>query len=81
MRKGIILKELLSFYEEVVDLHFDDITGDDALYNLAKIYYEQLRTLKKLKRFTLSLLFEFSGSLYTVEARKRYREITGELEE
>ena len=75
------IEDAVGFYEEVVDLHFDDITGDDALYNLAKIYDEQLKDFEKAEEMYSRLLFEFSGSLYTVEARKRYRELTGELEE
>ena len=41
------IEDAIGFYEEVVDLHFDDITGDDALYNLAKIYDEQLKDFEK----------------------------------
>ena len=33
----------IEFYNRIVDLHFDDITGDDALYNLAVIYDEILK--------------------------------------
>ena len=71
----------IEFYNRVVDLHFDDITGDDALYNLAVIYDEILKNYDMAEKMYSKLLFEFSGSLYTVQARKRYRELTGELEE
>ena len=71
----------IEFYNRVVELHFDDITGDDALYNLAIIYDEILRNYDMAEKMYSKLLFEFSGSLYTVQARKRYRELTGELEE
>ena len=71
----------IEFYNRVVDLHFDDITGDDALYNLAVIYDEILKDYDMAEKMYSKLLFEFSGSLYTVQARKRYRELTGELEE
>ncbi len=75
------LEAAIDFYNEVVALHFDDITGDDALYNLAIIYDEILKDYEKAEELYSKLLFEFSGSLYTVEARKRYRELTGEHEE
>ena len=71
----------IGYYNEVVDLHFDDITGDDALFNLATIYDELLGDFEKAEELYSKLLFDFSGSLYTIEARKRYRELTGELEE
>ena len=75
------LEGAIEYYNEVVELHFDDITGDDALYNLAVIYDQVLRDYEKAEELYSKLLFEFSGSLYTVESRKRYRELTGELEE
>lgn len=71
----------IALYEEIVDLHFDDITGDDALYKLAIIYDETLMDLQKAEELYSKLLFEFSGSLYTVQARKRYRELTETLPE
>lgn len=71
----------IKLYEEIVDLHFDDITGDDALYKLALIYDEQLGDLQKAEELYSKLLFDFSGSLYTVQARKRYRELTDTLAE
>ena len=80
MQEGNI-EGAIEYYNEVVELHFDDITGDDALYNLAVIYDQVLRDYEKAEEHYSKLLFEFSGSLYTVEARKRYRELTGELEE
>jgi tetratricopeptide (TPR) repeat protein len=74
------IETAIAMYSEVVELHFDDITGDDALYNLAIIYDEHLGDLVKAEELYSKLLFDFSGSLYTVEARKRFRELNGELE-
>jgi tetratricopeptide (TPR) repeat protein len=68
----------LTYYQEVVDLHFDDITGDDALYNLAVIYDVKLNDLVNAQALYEKLIFEFSGSLHVIEARKRYRELKGE---
>lgn len=75
------IEDAIEFYKEVVDLHFDDITGDDALYKLALIYDERLGDLQKAEELYSKLLFDFSGSLYTVQARKRYRELTDTLPE
>ena len=75
------IDEAIQFYEEIFDLHFDDITGDDALYKLALIYDERLGDLQKAEELYSKLLFDFSGSLYTVQARKRYRELTDTLPE
>lgn len=72
------VESALTYYQEVADLHFDDITGDDALYNLAVIYDVKLNDLVKAEALYEQLIFEFSGSLYVIEARKRYRELKGE---
>jgi tetratricopeptide (TPR) repeat protein len=68
----------MGYYEEIVDLHFDDITGDDALYNLAVIFDKHFQNLEKAEELYERLIFEFSGSLHVIEARKRYRELRGE---
>ncbi|PCJ81700.1 MAG: hypothetical protein COA49_04105 [Bacteroidetes bacterium] len=70
------LDSAISYFQEVVDLHFDDITADDALYNLALIYDSKLGNLEKATELYERIIFEFSGSLHVIEARKRYRELT-----
>ena len=35
----------MALYREVVDLHFDDITGDDALWMLADLTHNRLSDL------------------------------------
>jgi tetratricopeptide (TPR) repeat protein len=68
----------MGYFEEVVALHFDDITGDDALYKLAVIYDEHFKDLEKAEELYEKLIFEFSASLHVIEARKRFRELRGE---
>ena len=36
------LDTAMALYQEVVDLHFDDITGDDALWMLADLTHHRL---------------------------------------
>ena len=56
------MKDAIEYYNEVVELHFDDITGDDALYNLAVIYDRgSKRFMKKLKSITLSFYLNFQA--------------------
>ena len=69
------VEEALTYYQEVADLHFDDITGDDALYKLAVIYDQIVNDLVVAEELYEKLIFEFSGSLHVIEARKRYREL------
>ena len=72
------LDTAMVLYQEVVDLHFDDITGDDALWMLADLTHHRLRDLDTAQTLYEKLLFEFPGSLHAVEARKRFRALRGD---
>lgn len=65
-------------YQNVVDLHFADITADDALYKLAEmqeyIYNDKAKAMELYEK----LITEFPGSLYVVEARKHFRALRGD---
>ena len=63
------------FYDNVVSSYGFDILGDDAAINIARIYDFNLDDPQKAKPYYKKILFEFSGSLYSEEARKRFREI------
>ena len=56
-----------------------DILGDDAIYNPALLYDKQLNDKEKATSYYKKLLFEYQGSVYLVDARKRYRELEKEF--
>lgn len=56
--------------------HSDDILADDALFKMADIYENHLFNLEMAKEKYRKILFEYKGSLYTVEARKKFQELT-----
>lgn len=68
----------MTFLQEIVDLHFDDIVADDALFKLAQLHEEWLHKPEVALPLYEQLLFEFPGSLYAVEARRRFRLLRGE---
>ena len=72
------LDTAMTLYQEVVDLHFDDITGDDALWMLADLTHNRLSDLTTAQTLYEQLLFDFPGSLHAVEARKRFRVLRGD---
>ena len=68
--------------QEVIDLHFDDILADDAIFQLALILDDAEGDSEGATALYEQLLFDYPGSLHAVEARRRYRAIRGdELEE
>lgn len=69
----------IKLYESVVNLYGDDIFADNALFNLAKIYDFKLKDKQKAKETYEKLIFNYTSSLFSVEARKRHKILTEEL--
>lgn len=59
--------------EQIEKNYAYDILIDDALYNLALIYDYDLKNTEKAAAYYKKIMFEHQGSIYTVDARKRYR--------
>ena len=56
--------------------------ADDAIFALAEIYQKKLKDTEKAKSLYEKILLEFKGSIYSSEARKRFRKLRGDnLEE
>jgi tetratricopeptide (TPR) repeat protein len=68
----------LTMFQEVVDLHFDDILADDALFELGKLYEDQLADAEAASGYFEQLLFDYPNSLHAVEARRRFRAMRGD---
>jgi tetratricopeptide (TPR) repeat protein len=67
-------KALLSLLEN----HGDDILADDANFFLAKLYEENLNEMDKAMEHYRKQMTDFPGSIYVVEARKRFRALRGD---
>jgi tetratricopeptide (TPR) repeat protein len=70
--------EAQKYYQDIVDIHFTDITADDALFKLAEMNHYLLNNTELAMKLYERLITELPGSLYVVEARKRYRELRGD---
>ena len=58
----------------------DDLLADNALYTLAGIYEKNLHDTDKAAEFYKKILFEHTDSLFVIEARKKFRELTKETQ-
>lgn len=70
--------EAAGYYDSIVNTYGEDILGDDALFKLAELNEVQLKNPDKAKGFYQQLLIKYPGSLYVVEARKRFRKLRGD---
>lgn len=64
-------------YQKIVDNYAFDVLADKAMFNLANIYQYKLKDKEKAMELYKKLLQDYQGSLYIVEARKRFRELRG----
>ena len=77
MREGNFT-EAQTYLEEVAELHFHDILADDAIFKLAELHHYMYADETKAMEYYEKLLTEYPGSLYVVEARKRFRALRGD---
>jgi len=75
-RKKGNINESLPYLEKIITSFSEYVLADNALFELGEIYETILNDKEKAKEYYKKLLFEYSGSLFLVEARKRYRKLT-----
>jgi tetratricopeptide (TPR) repeat protein len=68
----------LNFYQQVYTQYGNDILADDALYQSARIEDRYLNDPTKARDLYEKLITQYPGSVYTVEARSRYRALRGD---
>lgn len=67
------------YYHRVWKEYPTDLLADDAVFKLAQLSETRMNDSSKAMEYYQELLLNYSGSLYTVEARKRYRTLRGDL--
>ena len=64
--------------QKIINDYSFDLWGDDALFMLAELYENNLKDNEKAKTYYQKIITDFPGSLYVVEARKRFRALRGD---
>jgi len=72
-------KEAVEAFQRVADVYGEEIYGDDALFELAEIYHYKLLDLEKAKSLYQEFLNKYPASVFTIEARKRFRKLRGDV--
>lgn len=70
--------EAIRDLKRLVDEFSYDILTDDALFILAEMYDMNMKQPEEAMELYKRLLIEFPGSIYSAEARKRFRSLRGD---
>jgi len=73
-------QEADSLYQKCIDENPFGTMADNALIKRARLNDNQLNNKTKAKQLYKKILLDYPGSLFTVEARKRYREMESKKE-
>lgn len=68
----------IALYEKIVEQYPDEIRADNALFEMASLYENQLGDPEKAMSYYEKIFIEYSGSTFSIEARKRYRKLRGD---
>jgi tetratricopeptide (TPR) repeat protein len=86
LRANILLElggfeQSLELLSQVVQNYEYDILSDDAYFLMGTIYQDQLGQPAEAMRIYNDFLVRFPGSIYSAEARKRFRSLRGDFKE
>ena len=79
-RRAGNFEKAISALQKIVDEHPDDLWGDDAMFTMGEIYERDLQEADKAMEIYGDFLKTYRGSIFVVEARKRYRALRGDFD-
>ena len=65
-------------YLKIIEFYAEDILIDEACYKLAELYRTKLSLPDKAKALYEKIIFNYTDSIYYVDARKKYRALRGD---
>jgi tetratricopeptide (TPR) repeat protein len=68
-----------SLYQKILEYDSASVIADDALYQRAMLHETKLNDKAKALELYQSLIVNYPGSVFVVDARKRYRALRGDL--
>ncbi|MCL2167555.1 MAG: tetratricopeptide repeat protein [Lentimicrobiaceae bacterium] len=71
--------EAAALYQRISDIYSNGLYGDDAIYYLGELYEYYLKDIPRAMEYYQKLLKDYPGSLFAVDARKRFRTLRGDL--
>lgn len=71
-------QKAVSTFQKIVSDYKEEIRADNALFELAQLYENQLNDKNKAKDYYEKIFMEYSSSVYAVDARKEFRRLRGD---
>ncbi len=71
-------EEAATMYKDILQYYPSELYGDDAQFRLAELYEINLNDPVRARQAYEEVLTKYPGSIFTVEARKRYRLLRGD---
>lgn len=68
-----------SYLQKIVDEYGTDILADNALFYLGDLYQIYLKDDEKAKEYYEKIILDYKDSTFSIEARKRYRKLRGDI--
>jgi len=65
-------------YDKIVQLYPEEIRADNALFALARLCESRLNDPARAQALYEKVFMDYSGSVYAVEARNRFRTLRGD---
>ncbi len=69
----------VKYLEKIIALYKEDLKADDATFLLAELYETKLNDKEKAKQLYEEIILNFKDSIFSTEARKRYRLLRGDV--
>ena len=64
---------------KIISIDAEGILVDDSYYLLAEVYKNKIKDTEKASEYYQKIIFEKPSSIYLVDARRKYREIRGDI--
>ena len=64
---------------KIISINAEGILVDDSYYLLAEVYKNKIKDTEKASEYYQKIIFEKPSSIYLVDARRKYREIRGDI--
>ena len=74
-------QKAVDHFKLLIDNYPNSILLDNSLFLIASIYEEKIKDFDQAKKYFKTILFDYKGSLYAAESRKRFRKLAGSTNE